>query len=194
MRIGSKARSNLQSSFVPQIGVNARNNSQPLFILVLESPVFPKQGGSSSKEPQQPLKTNTSTFGNDEQKPKVSNEAKDNVALGSKGKEKILSDEPIVDNSEVEESDENEVKRRKAQEAEMDEHQSLNWEAEAKDMNWLEPITSFDLENSQISQFDMPITPRAFLFRSFDVIANAPATDENVDNSLMEFYISHAKP
>lgn len=61
-------------------------------------------------------------------------------------------------------------------------------------IHWLEPITSFDLENTLDSQFDMPITSRAFLFRSFEVIANAPSSDANVDKSLMDFYLQHVKP
>ncbi|CAI9289761.1 unnamed protein product [Lactuca saligna] len=43
----------------------------------------------------------------------------------SKGKEKLFSKEPIIDHSEDKEPDENELKRRKAREAEMDEHQMI---------------------------------------------------------------------
>ena len=43
-----------------------------------------------------------------------------------KGKGKLFSEEPIIDNSEDEEPDENELKRRKEREAEMDEHQQNN--------------------------------------------------------------------
>ncbi|CAI9295633.1 unnamed protein product [Lactuca saligna] len=50
-----------------------------------------------------------------------------------KGKEKLFNKEPIVDNSEDDEPDENELKRRKAHEAEMDEHQRIIREADVKD-------------------------------------------------------------
>ncbi|CAI9262776.1 unnamed protein product [Lactuca saligna] len=50
-----------------------------------------------------------------------------------KGKEKILFEEPIVDNSGKEELDEDELKRRKACEAELDENQRIVREAEAKE-------------------------------------------------------------
>ena len=50
-----------------------------------------------------------------------------------KGKEKLFSEELIVDNSEVEEPDENDLKRRKAREAEMDELQRIVCEAEEKE-------------------------------------------------------------
>ena len=47
-----------------------------------------------------------------------------------KGKKKLFSEDPIIDNSEDEELDEDEFKRRKACEAEMDEHQRIIREAE----------------------------------------------------------------
>ncbi|CAI9294289.1 unnamed protein product [Lactuca saligna] len=49
-----------------------------------------------------------------------------------KGKEKLFSKEPTIDHSEDEEPDENEHKRRKAREAEMDEHQRIVLEDEVK--------------------------------------------------------------
>ena len=57
-------------------------------------------------------------------------------------------------------------------------------------MHWLKPITSFNLENTQDSQFDMPITSKAFLFCCFNSTVNALASDTNVDRSLIEFYLS----
>ena len=51
---------------------------------------------------------------------KSENEPKDNVASYSKGKEN-LSDELIINNSEIEEINEHDLKRRKAHEAQIDE-------------------------------------------------------------------------
>ncbi|CAI9286077.1 unnamed protein product [Lactuca saligna] len=50
-----------------------------------------------------------------------------------KGKEKLVSEEPVIDNSEDEEPNENELKGRKECEAQMDEHQRIICEAEAKE-------------------------------------------------------------
>ena len=50
-----------------------------------------------------------------------------------KGKEKLFSNDPIIDNEEEEELDKAELKRRKAHEAEMDEHQCIIRKAEAKE-------------------------------------------------------------
>lgn len=65
---------------------------------------------------------------------------------------------------------------------------------ENRSIHWLEPVTSFDMENKLDSQFDFLIIPKAFLFRSLVVIANVLDSDENVNKSLMEFYLKHAKP
>lgn len=59
---------------------------------------------------------------------------------------------------------------------------------------WLKPIGSFDMENSSDLQLDMPITPKAFLFRSFDKIANIYPADKGVDQALCSFYIKHMRP
>ncbi|CAI9279832.1 unnamed protein product [Lactuca saligna] len=49
-----------------------------------------------------------------------------------KGKEKVFVEEPIVDNCDEEELDEDELKRRKDHEAELDEHQRIIREAKEK--------------------------------------------------------------
>ncbi|CAI9271208.1 unnamed protein product [Lactuca saligna] len=50
-----------------------------------------------------------------------------------KGKEKLFSEEPIIDNNEDEESVDNELQIREVCEAEMDEHQRRIHKAEAKE-------------------------------------------------------------
>ncbi|CAH1428714.1 unnamed protein product [Lactuca virosa] len=59
---------------------------------------------------------------------------------------------------------------------------------------WLEPVVSFDLQNTQDSQLDLPITPQDFKFRSFVKIANAPSTNCGADHMLFSFYLKHMKP
>ncbi|CAI9281329.1 unnamed protein product [Lactuca saligna] len=87
---------------------------------VMESSSIPKQGGQgvtqSKKEDPKP------SF-----KPTVKCET------APKGKEKIFNEESIIDNSEEKEPDKNELKRRKEREAQMDEHQIIIREAEAKE-------------------------------------------------------------
>ena len=44
----------------------------------------------------------------------------------------------------------------------------LNEGIDNPSLHWLEPLVSFDLVNSVESQFDFPVTPRAFLFKFFE--------------------------
>ncbi|CAH1427681.1 unnamed protein product [Lactuca virosa] len=59
---------------------------------------------------------------------------------------------------------------------------------------WLDPIASFDVQNTQDSQLDLPITPKAFRFRAFIKVANAPFSDSTADQLLFAFYLKHMKP
>lgn len=59
---------------------------------------------------------------------------------------------------------------------------------------WLDPIASFDCQNSQDSQPDLPITPKAIRFRVFVKVVNAPFTDNGADQLLFSFYLKHMKP
>lgn len=70
----------------------------------------------------------------------------------------------------------------------------LNEAIDNPSVYWLDPVTSFDLENTSDNKFDFPITLKAFLFRSFEKIANAPNSDNNVNQSLIAFYHKHGKP
>lgn len=64
--------------------------------------------------------------------PKSKNEPNVNVASGSKGKEKLIN-ERSIDDSEEEEPNEHELKRRKAREAQIDEHNRIVREVEEKE-------------------------------------------------------------
>ncbi|CAI9280416.1 unnamed protein product [Lactuca saligna] len=48
--------------------------------------------------------------------------------------------------------------------------------------------------NSQDSQLDLPITLKAFEFRSFIKVVNVPLTDSGADHLLFSFYSKHTKP
>ncbi|CAI9286145.1 unnamed protein product [Lactuca saligna] len=84
---------------------------------VLESSGIPKQGGDSVN----PIDVKP--------KPTVKLVPVVKSKSGLKGKDKLFFDDPIIDNEEEEE----ELKRRKAREEEMDRHQRIIREAEAKE-------------------------------------------------------------
>lgn len=59
---------------------------------------------------------------------------------------------------------------------------------------WLEPSISFDLNNNVESQFDFPITPRAFLFHCFEKIEKSLISDNEVNQKLFSVYLMYGKP
>ncbi|KAL7590731.1 hypothetical protein Lser_V15G37323 [Lactuca serriola] len=59
---------------------------------------------------------------------------------------------------------------------------------------WLEPVISFDCYNSVDSQFDMPLTRKAFIFNAFANVAEFPHPHPEVDWELIEFYLKVAQP
>lgn len=61
-------------------------------------------------------------------------------------------------------------------------------------IHWFEPMVSFELVNSADSQFDFPITLRAFLFRCFEQTKRAPFSDYDVNHKLFSFYLKYGKP
>ncbi|CAI9302918.1 unnamed protein product [Lactuca saligna] len=95
---------------------------------VLESSSLPKQGGESMK---QSKKENLKQTMKPTVELKAENESNDNVALDLKGKEK-LNDERVIDDNKEEEPYEHELKRRKACEDQMDEHNQIVREVEEK--------------------------------------------------------------
>ena len=70
----------------------------------------------------------------------------------------------------------------------------MNKDIDNPSVYWLEPVTSFELENTLDSQLDFPITPKAFLFRSFDRVENALESVNNVNLMLISFYLKHGNP
>ncbi|KAL7597529.1 hypothetical protein Lser_V15G21757 [Lactuca serriola] len=59
---------------------------------------------------------------------------------------------------------------------------------------WLEPVISLDHSNTVDSQFDMPLTRKAFIFHAFSSIAEFPHPHPKVDRDLIEFYLRAAQP
>ena len=59
---------------------------------------------------------------------------------------------------------------------------------------WLEPVISLDRDNTVDSQFDMPLTRKAFVFHAFDNIVEFPHPHPKVDRDLVDFYLRAAQP
>ena len=59
---------------------------------------------------------------------------------------------------------------------------------------WLEPVASFDCDNSKDSHFEMSITRKAFTFHCFDSTVEVPFPHPKVDRELIEFYLKYGQP
>ncbi|CAI9286078.1 unnamed protein product [Lactuca saligna] len=57
----------------------------------------------------------------------------------------------------------------------------------------LEPVVSFDIQNSQDLQLDLSITLEAFRFRSCVKVVNVPSIDSSADHLLFSFYLRDMK-
>ena len=55
-------------------------------------------------------------------------------------------------------------------------------------------MISLDRDNSVDSQFDMPLTRKAFIFHAFDHIAEVPHPHPKVYRELIDFYLRYAQP
>ncbi|CAI9303309.1 unnamed protein product [Lactuca saligna] len=98
---------------------------------VPESGFIPKQGGegaSTKEEPKAPVKHKAPV--------------QPVIKLEPKGKENMFNKEPIIDDGEEEKPDEEELKRQKAHEAEMDEHQRIIREAGSRHSSKQEVVVS----------------------------------------------------
>ena len=152
-----------------------------------------------------------------EQKPKI-NELKFNAASSSRGKENIIDDneedEPDEHESKQRKAREAEIDETNHIVREAEEKARLAREAkdtlksqktifplwtierilkeaiENPDVYWLDPVGYFNLENSLDLQLDLPITPKDFLFRSFDLIANASPGDKVLIGRYVRFILS----
>ena len=65
---------------------------------------------------------------------------------------------------------------------------------EALSSHWLEPILSFDVENSKDSHIDMPITCKAFIFHCLESTVAIPSPDSKVDQDLLRYYLEFSQP
>ncbi|CAI9302398.1 unnamed protein product [Lactuca saligna] len=59
---------------------------------------------------------------------------------------------------------------------------------------WLDPVASFDVQNSQDSQLDLPLALKAFRYRAFVKFVDALLTDSKAGQMLFAFYLKHMKP
>ncbi|KAL7603349.1 hypothetical protein Lser_V15G18232 [Lactuca serriola] len=59
---------------------------------------------------------------------------------------------------------------------------------------WLEPVISLDRSNTVNSQFDMPLTRKAFIFHAFSNVAEIPHPHPQVDRDLINFYLNADQP
>ncbi|KAL7586307.1 hypothetical protein Lser_V15G38798 [Lactuca serriola] len=59
---------------------------------------------------------------------------------------------------------------------------------------WLEPVISLDRSNTVDSQFDMPLTQKAFIFHAFSNVAEFPHPHPQVDRDLINFSLKAAQP
>ncbi|CAI9286334.1 unnamed protein product [Lactuca saligna] len=74
-------------------------------------------------------------------------------------------------------------------------HERIQKEAlDDPNLYWLEPTTSFDKNNDIECQLDMPMTPRAFLFRCFEKIEKYLISNKAVNQMLFSFYMKYVKP
>ena len=70
----------------------------------------------------------------------------------------------------------------------------INQAIEFPSVYWLEPVASFDCDNSKDSQFDMPITRKAFTFHCFEATVEFPHPHPKVDRELIDFYLKYGQP
>ncbi|CAH1437432.1 unnamed protein product [Lactuca virosa] len=59
---------------------------------------------------------------------------------------------------------------------------------------WLEPQTSFSVDNDVECQLDLPITVIAFQFRCFESIEKVPMGNTTINKKIFNFYLKHSKP
>lgn len=59
---------------------------------------------------------------------------------------------------------------------------------------WLEPQTSFSVENELECQMDLPIITKAFQFRCFDNIHKVLMVNKTINMRLFNFYVKNSKP
>lgn len=52
---------------------------------------------------------------------------------------------------------------------------------------WLEPNTSFSVENTQEYQLDLPMMPKDFMFRSLDKVVDLPLSNLAMTKNLFKF-------
>ncbi|XP_023750787.1 uncharacterized protein LOC111899139 [Lactuca sativa] len=167
---------------------------------VPESVATPQQGGDQAtkdqeqqKQPPKPsieLKGNKASSSSKHDKGKCileeEEEENDDVALKIRNKDRELDENSRI----AKEAEERERKQKEAHDLLESRkilfplwtlEQMIKEAIESPSTHWLEPVVSFDCENSRNSQFDMPITRKAFVFHFFELTVDIPSPDPNTD-------------
>ncbi|XP_052627738.1 uncharacterized protein LOC128134252 [Lactuca sativa] len=165
-------RKHLQSKLLPAITILSEMKG------VSEKVFLPKQGGEESADlkGKTELKDNLASVSGKKVQADSDSDTEETIAeaLKRKKRDKEL-DETIKVAQEVKNKEEEDVLQcKKTLFPEWDRDTLINQEIEFPSMYWLEPIASFECDNSKDSQFDMPITRKAFTFHCFDVTAEVP--------------------
>lgn len=59
---------------------------------------------------------------------------------------------------------------------------------------WLEPQTSFSIENEMEYQLEFSINAKSFQFQCFESIVKVPIANSCVNKKLFNFYVKYSKP
>ncbi|KAL7589472.1 hypothetical protein Lser_V15G37512 [Lactuca serriola] len=209
-------RNHLTSTLLPALAILSEMKG------VSEGVVSPKQGGESSARVVQPrvsvkakgvqpkltteLKANVASASGSKVKPmETIDESEGDIeetiaeALKRRKRDREL-DETMKIAKEAEEGErrnkeeEDALQCNKALFPEWTREKLINQAIEFPSVYWLEPVASFDCDNSKDSQFDMPITRKAFTFHCFEATAEVPFPHPKVDRELIDFYLKYGQP
>ncbi|KAL7612051.1 hypothetical protein Lser_V15G04885 [Lactuca serriola] len=187
-------RQHLQAKLLPAITILSEMKG------VSEKLVLPRQGGEEGVSKTEP-KGNVASGSGKQVLVESESESDETIteALQHKKRDKELDETlKIAREAEARErkirEDEESIQAKKTLFPDWDRDTLITQAIEFPSIYWLEPIASFECENSRDSQFDMPITRKAFTFHCFDVTANVPHPNPKVDRELIDFYLKFGQP
>nr|KAJ0227894.1 hypothetical protein LSAT_V11C100037890 [Lactuca sativa] len=187
-------RQHLQAKLLPAITILSEMKG------VSEKLVLPRQGGEEGMSKTE-LKGNVASGSGKQVLVESDSESDETIteALQHKKRDRELDDTlRIAREAEARErkirEDEEAIQAKKTLFPDWDRDTLITQAIEFPSIYWLEPIASFECENSKDSQFDMPITRKAFTFHCFDVTANVPHPNPKVDRELIDFYLKFGQP
>ncbi|KAL7615919.1 flocculation protein FLO11-like [Lactuca sativa] len=187
----------LQSKLLPAIAILSE------MMGVSEKVVLPKQGGEESAhlKSKTESKVNLASVSGKQVQIESDSDTEETIAeaLQRKKRDRELNETMKVDREAEEKArrnkeEEDALKCKKTLFPEWDRDTLINQAIEFPSVYWLEPVASFDYDNSRDLQFDMPITRKAFTFHFFDVTAKFPHPNLKVDRELIDFYLKNGQP